>query len=511
MKKSEPGPRTLLRFENLKLKFFGLLILAAIPWLAQGLVASFATQQMMAQTDLWTPGTWNDAQVLRIFQEAKPTVSLESKLETNQQGFHPERHDHLTVIAPTKAEAIAGRQTIVEVMRAGFTRENAGFLNSSREGPYAKPVPNATSEGLRNDCRWLAFTLLLWAFVNLFLEWRRSHLPILALAGVLATFLTFAAIFTGSFGLILLFGLPVAFVILVSYLTLRVRKAARWWEGRARITRSGVEVSHSHFKTTEVINKPGVAYEFTAGSDTIQGERIGLGLGQPERVDQTLKKYPVGAEVPVFYDPENPKDCTLEREPPVSLGCLWGGTITALLVYLGITAWVWSGWSLVTYLANRFPEQHHVVGVLATGTLGLFCLASGIWNRLNPRQLAPWIATKGTIVSSDVESYTEHDSSSSRSVRYSAVIEFSYTVDGQEYHGTKGATDLVKVTVGSGKASADAETARYPVGMAVDVYYDPENPSKASLDPHPGTTINGTSSLAVGATLVAVAIYLARH
>lgn len=514
MTQSVPGPRTLERFEVLKLHFLGLIVLAVIVWFLQGPILYFGARQMMSRTDLWMPDGWNEARVLQAFQEATRVVQADATLETNAQGFHPERRDHLTVLAPTKREAIAGRDAVVAAMRAVFVKEQAGLLNSSREGPYADPVPNATTDALQKGCRWLALALALGAMVSLVTQWRRSHLPVLALVGILATLATgIASIFGELWVFLFAVGLPVAFLSLIIYLTLRVRKAGQWTEGRARITRAKVQVDHSHFDKTRAINKAAIAYEFTVGGKTIHGDRISIGLAPAERVHETLKRYRVGAEVPVYYDPQNPRDCVLERNPPVSLGCLWAGTIAVLFIYLG--AWVWMniGWSPGPFLARAFPALHHPVGVVFAGAFGLFCVAAGIWNRLHPRTIAAWVRTSGVIVSSGTETYTDANASTSSAGRtmYNAVIEFSYLVDGQEYRGTKGATDTLNITVGNDQAKAEGEAARYPVGMAVDVYYDPENPTQASLEQRKEMALTGNSSLIVGGVLILVALYAATH
>jgi len=498
----------------LKLRFLGLFVLAVIVWYLPGPILYFGARQQMSQTDLWMPDGWNEARVVRAFEEAQRVVQADATLATNANGFHPERRDHLTVLAPTKREAIAGRDAIVTAMRAVFEKEHAGLLNSSREGPYADPVPNATTDALTKACRWLALALVLGGAAGLIVQWRRSHLPVLALVGILATLLTgIAVVFNVLWVFLFAVGLPAGFLALIIYLTLRVRKAARWTEGRARITQAKVQVDHSHFDKTRAINQAALAYEFTVGGKTIHGKRISLGLAPAERVDQTLKRYRPGAEVPVYYDPENPRDCVLERDPPVSFGCLWGGTITVLLLYASAWIWMTNGWSPGPFLAQSFPTLHHPVVVVGAGAFGLFCVAAGIWNRLHPRTIAAWVRTPGSIVISKTETYSDTSASTTHSGRkmYNAVIEFSYRVDDQEYRGTKGATDLVNVTVGNAQAESEEEAARYPVGMAVDVYYDPENPTQASLEPREAIALTGNRTLIVGSILILVALYAATH
>jgi len=295
--------------------------------------------------------------------------------------------------------------------------------------------------------------------------------------------------------------------------TRNVRKAAAWTEGRARITRSEVVAERHRFAgdTTQEKNKASVAYEFTVGSKTVCGDRISVGIAPADRVDETVKRYPVGAEVPVFYDPANPNDCVLERKPPVSLGCLWTGALIVLIAYFMGFVWLQTGWSPGVMLEKVFPTLHHPLIVIGVGALGLLSLAAGIWNRLHPTKAVPWIRAEGVIVSSAAESYQESDSDNHTRTYYKPVIEFSYKVDGKTYHAIEGQSDLVKITIGRGEASAKAEAARYPAGMKLDVYYDPANPTRASLKANAGMALTGTKSLIVAVVLLAVAVYAALH
>ncbi len=63
---------------------------------------------------------------------------------------------------------------------------------------------------------------------------------------------------------------------------------------------------------------PVVVYQYTVGSITYQGQRIRAGeqfyrtsiFGQAE---QTAARYPVGARVTIYYNPQNPSESCLER------------------------------------------------------------------------------------------------------------------------------------------------------------------------------------------------------
>jgi hypothetical protein len=57
-------------------------------------------------------------------------------------------------------------------------------------------------------------------------------------------------------------------------------------------------------------------------------------------------------------------------------------------------------------------------------------------------------------------------------------VRYAYTVQGQEYEGAQ--DDLTYVS--NAQDAALAIVARYPVGAAVPVYYDPQAPQRALID-----------------------------
>ncbi|MFN2215995.1 MAG: DUF3592 domain-containing protein [Anaerolineales bacterium] len=63
---------------------------------------------------------------------------------------------------------------------------------------------------------------------------------------------------------------------------------------------------------------PAVEYTYQVGGQQFSGKRLSFGglitTGNYGKVQEKLQKYPVGGQVPVFYDPQNPSDSVLERE-----------------------------------------------------------------------------------------------------------------------------------------------------------------------------------------------------
>lgn len=497
-------------------KFLGMVVLSIILWQTQDFIASFAASEMVTQATLRTTEERDDARALRAFRTAKETLHIRAELVTESNPEQRTRDAVLTIRGPSKKDVLEKREAMTQTMLLEFKREGPGEIFDISPTPSARPVPNATMALIKQAMRIVSVMIFLLGLAMLLMQWKSSRLPIGALLGILATVLTLFFYMTGGGGTVLAAILPVAILSLITYLTMRVKRAATWLEGRARITKSEVEVERHRFEgdTTQVRNKPLVHYEFKVGSEVIHGERISIGMASADNVDVVLKRYALGCEVPVFYDPENPMECVLERKPPVSLGCLWTGAFIVLLLYgLGL-AWFVSDKSFAPFVASMMPQGvHHPVAVLVLGLLALLCLAAGFYHALNPTQTVAWLRTAGTIVSSEVESYRESSSSSGSPSRtyYKAVIEFSYEVEGQTYHNTVGSVGPLRVSVSGTQAMAEAQAAKYKAGMPVDVFYHPENHTQSSLTDHPAITLNGRRSLIMGAILIAIAVYLATH
>jgi len=517
MKSSPPSPEAFEVFQRLGLVFILTASLAFIVWEVQDFAASFAASEMTTKTTLRTLEERDDARVLRAFQQARQRNRVKAELTTESNPKQETRDAVLTVRAKTKRETLAGRAEMVSAMQAAFANEGPGELHDIGNAPYAKPVEGAAYLRVKWGCQWLAAAILLAGLARLAMQWRHSGLPRAALFGILASAFTMLLVGLGREGapiwtLLVFIGLPMGLIVLVHVLTQRVRRATGWAEGRARITESKVEVEHHRFAgdSTKVRNLPSVKYEFDVGTGPIKGDRISLGFGAADNVDVVLKHYRVGTVVPVFYDPVNPEECVLERNPPASLGKIWGGTIFVVLLYELVLLSMWNVFSISAAMDAVFPHLHHPLVVISAGLLGLFCLASAARNVRHPHKAFPWLRTKGTVVSSATESYQD-STGSHRVTYYKPVIEFSYEVDGQEYHNIVGASSIVNVSIAGNKAGADAEVARYPVGTEVEVFYDPKSPTQSGLNVNTEMMITGRNSLLVGIVLLAVAAYFALH
>jgi hypothetical protein len=295
--------------------------------------------------------------------------------------------------------------------------------------------------------------------------------------------------------------IPALIAFLVIKKTIELRRASKWIASSARITSSGVRVERHRFQgeATQVTNKAAVAYEFSVGSQTFRGQRISIGDNPPDGVEATLKRYPVGAVVPVFYDPVFPHESVLDRSAPVSLGCLWTGAVVSLVAGVALTMLISRSESIDESLSNAFPRIQHPLMMIGVALMGVFCLMLYWAGRRQASQAAKWPTVPGKILTSRTESFQKSISQGNgyRHVTlYRAVIEYGYEVHGREYLSTRirfGAEE----STGS-EPRAQKQAARYPVGKEVDVHCDPADPTSAVLE----------RGFAKGAVLLVVVLFL---
>lgn len=116
------------------------------------------------------------------------------------------------------------------------------------------------------------------------------------------------------------------------------------------------------------------------------------------------------------------------------------------------------------------------------------------------RASASWPTAEGRVVSSQVEYSTDSEGGDS----YQPEVTYAYTVAGVQYSGHQ-----IKFGENSYSSRRQAEeiAGRYSVGNSVAVYYEPENPQKAILEP--GVTAGSYIVFSVGAIFVLVSLVLA--
>src|SRR4051794_31954462 len=91
-----------------------------------------------------------------------------------------------------------------------------------------------------------------------------------------------------------------------------------------------------------------------------------------------------------------------------------------------------------------------------------------------------WPAANGRILSSDVTSHRSLDSNGTHTTIYEPQVVYEYAANGQTYRSKEISFGAISGMSGSGWAEGIA--GKYPMGSAVQVFYNPGNPSQAVLE-----------------------------
>jgi hypothetical protein len=88
-----------------------------------------------------------------------------------------------------------------------------------------------------------------------------------------------------------------------------------------------------------------------------------------------------------------------------------------------------------------------------------------------------WLAAEGKVIASRVQTRTIESDTGDSSVINEPFVQYEFKVGSQKYRGTR-------ITIGEKISNSDLEPilARYSVGKAVTVYYDPADPKKCLLE-----------------------------
>jgi hypothetical protein len=124
------------------------------------------------------------------------------------------------------------------------------------------------------------------------------------------------------------------------------------------------------------------------------------------------------------------------------------------------------------------------------GVVGLGVIVVGLWRMGQASRARRWPTVQGTVLSSTTASRTappppplegeDEDEERPPQTLYRPVVRYTYNVGGHAFTSeTLGPEDLEV----SSERHAREHAARYPRGAQVTVYYDPDDPDRAYLEP----------------------------
>lgn len=279
-------------------------------------------------------------------------------------------------------------------------------------------------------------------------------------------------------------------LVAVGYKYLQVRAASDWPSTPGKVVISRTETrkvkvmdsSREDGHYFEERNFAGVTYEYTVSGSRLRNNRVTIGEDRGNfEVAETLKRYPVGADVTVYYNPRQPRDAVLERDMPKGMGgCLAIGTVIVLVIVFGGAI----GLHRITdFLSTHLPHPEKSGAVVAFGgfatLIALFALAMHRQAWLAKR----WPVVNGTIKLSELERYraSADDDGSRGSMMVRSKVLYTYSYERQNYTGTQ--SDLTRKVSSTSNWLVRKSGNGYASGDRVKVWVNPANPSQATLNP----------------------------
>lgn len=267
----------------------------------------------------------------------------------------------------------------------------------------------------------------------------------------------------------------------------KMQAARSWNKIEGIITVSRVDQPAAHVSDDLNDATPIIRYRYRAGGQELEGKAVAIG-GEPmmTRVlaGKLVGRFPVGAHVDVYVDPNDPKQALLE---PAELRNVTAGI--AFTVVFGLIAAVLMAHAVaghVLYTSKGVP-----LFVFPLPIFALLGAVFGVVAYFRGRQLASaslrWPTAAGSIVASDViEELIEDKSNDDKSIirkihRFQVDLRYVYKVDKRDFIGTEanwGGTAIYGL-----RELAEKAAGRYRPGQPVTVHYDPARPGHAVLEP----------------------------
>jgi hypothetical protein len=195
--------------------------------------------------------------------------------------------------------------------------------------------------------------------------------------------------------------------------------------------------------------------------------------------------YPVGARVDVYVDPQDSKNALLEPGQQGNLAAQLAFTITFGFISAVLVAHAIAGRVLTT--GNGVP-------LFAFALPGIAILAAvfGVTSFIRARRLAgasarwptvPGTVTASSVIEEEIEDKSSDDKSSiiRKTRRYQVDLRYAYHVGKRDFVGT--AENWGWTAIYGLRELAEKAAGQYSQGQPVTVYYDPEQPRNAVLDP----------------------------
>jgi Protein of unknown function (DUF3592) len=277
------------------------------------------------------------------------------------------------------------------------------------------------------------------------------------------------------------------------YKTLQVRAAREWPSAAGKVVVSKAEVrkvkvidgDREEGHRFEERNFADIVYEYSVAGGKLRNNRVSIGedLGNFE-VAEIIAKYPVGAVVTVYYNPQHPNQAVLERDLPKGLwGCLGIGTAIVLAIVFGSAIGLHQ---ITEFVTTRIPQQGNAAASVAFGAFGTAIALFALVLHRQASLARKWPVVSGTIKLSDIEQYraAPKDGASRGQTMFQRKVSFTYTYNNISY--TSAHARLASSVASTSSWLVRKSTTDYQNGAAVKVWVNPGNPSEATLEPRTG-------------------------
>ena len=142
----------------------------------------------------------------------------------------------------------------------------------------------------------------------------------------------------GIIGVVLLI-LNVIFLGIIFFMRRKMAAVSQWPSTMGTVLMSTLERRYSSESGT--VDYPVVQYSYQVGGKNYQGSRLAPG---PEvggtGAGKVVARYPIGAQVMVFYNPQNPTEAVLERKAPAQW-IMWLILIVFDIALCGVIPLLW--------------------------------------------------------------------------------------------------------------------------------------------------------------------------
>lgn len=285
------------------------------------------------------------------------------------------------------------------------------------------------------------------------------------------------------FGLLILAGFAGLLTVATVYKYFEVKIASRWPTVPGRIVSAKVVQRKAggvgSEDDSELRNFAEITYEYKVQGRSHRANRVSIGedLGN-YRVEETIAKYPENARVLVHYNPTDPGEAVLERDPPEGIFKFMFFLIAGLIA-AGL-ALIFGIGPLVEIAKEWLPSGNNTpLAAMLTG-MGLFSLLIARASAYQARQTESWSSTSGVIEDAGIKEFVSGEGGRFRKLKRPEVV-YSYSVKGNQYRGGRIFASGWKST-SSTPLLLRNPAKKYPPGRPVEVFFNPDNPAEAVLE-----------------------------